>query len=178
MEMKSALNKKNKRIFRKLSAREKTIALVILAALLVGAWLPARIILSTSQSLEHRVFFLVPVYPKKVKVGDNLVFRHKNTNFINIGLNTENDRLIKKVGCRPGQILTRDADRLFSCNKREIGKALDKDSQGRALPQFEFNGPVLEDNFFMIGSNPRSFDSRYFGFVHADDILYKALPLW
>jgi type IV secretory pathway protease TraF len=178
MEMKSLSSKKNKRMFRKLSSREKTIALVILAALLVGAWLPARLIVSTSQSLEHRVFFLVPVNTKKIQAGDYLVFIHKDKKFVNKGLNTENDRLIKKVGCRPGQILTRDADSLFSCNKEELGKALDKDSKGQALPQFEFNGPVPEDNFFMIGSNPRSFDSRYFGFVHADDILYKALPLW
>jgi len=164
-------------MFRKLSSREKTIALVILAALLVGAWMPARIIVSTSKSLEHRVFFLVPVHTKKIKTGDYLVFRHKDTRFVKKGLNKENDRLIKKVGCTPGQALTRDSN-LFSCNKKELGKALNKDSQGRALPQFEFNGPVPDDNFFMIGSNPRSFDSRYFGFVHADDILYKALPLW
>lgn len=165
-------------MFRKLSSREKTIALVILAALLVGAWLPARIIVSTSPSLKHRVFFLVPVNIKKVETGDYLVFKHKETRFVNKGLNKENDRLIKKVGCCPGLILTRDADSMFSCNKKELGKALDKDSQGRDLPQFEFNGPVPKNNFFMIGSNPRSFDSRYFGFVHADDILYKALPLW
>jgi len=177
METKSPSNKENKRMFRKLSSREKTIALVILAALLVGAWLPARIIVSTSQSLEHRVFFLVPVNTKKIRTGDYLVFRHKDTRFVNKGLNKENDRLIKKVGCCPGQVLTRDMD-LFSCNKKELGKALDKDSQGRPLPQFEFNGPVPDDNFFMTGSNPRSFDSRYFGFIHADDILYKALPLW
>lgn len=164
-------------MFRKLSSREKTIALVILAALLVGAWLPARIIVSTSQSLEHRVFFLVPVNTRKIQAGDYLVFRHKDTDFVNKGLNKENDRLIKKVGCSPGQVLTRDSN-LFSCNKKELGKALAKDSQGRTLPQFESNGPVPEDNFFMIGSSPRSFDSRYFGFVHADDILYKALPLW
>lgn len=178
METKSASNKKNTRMFRKLSSREKTIALVILAALLVGAWLPARIIVSTSQSLQHRVFFLVPVQIKKIKPGDYLVFRHDDTTFVNRGLNPENDRLIKRVGCSPGQILTADTDRLFSCNKQELGKALDEDSQERSLPQFEFSGEVPEDNFFMIGSDPRSFDSRYFGFVHADDILYKALPLW
>jgi conjugative transfer signal peptidase TraF len=177
METKSPSNKGNKKMFRKLSSREKTIALVILAALLVGAWLPARIIVSTSQSLEHRVFFLVPVNTKKIRTGDYLVFRHKDTRFVNKGLNKENDRLIKKVNCSPGQVLTRDID-LFSCNKKELGKALNTDSRGRALPQFEFNGPLPDDNFFMIGSNPRSFDSRYFGFVHADDILYKALPLW
>jgi len=176
MGTKSVSNDENRKMFRKLSNREKTIALVILAALLVGAWLPARIIVSTSSSLQHRVFFLVPA--NRIRVGDYLVFRHRDRDFVKQGLNKDNDRLIKIVGCGPGQILTSDADRLFSCNKRKVGLALDKDSQGRPLPQFEFNGLVPDDNFFMIGSNPRSFDSRYFGFVHADDILYKALPLW
>lgn len=165
-------------MFRKLSSWEKTIALVILAALLVGALLPSRIIISTSQSLQHRVFFLVPVHTNKMETGDYLVFRHQDTSFINKGLKKDNDRLIKIVGCLPGQILKRDSDKLFSCNNKELGRALIKDSQGRSLPQFDFNGPVPINNFFMIGSNPRSFDSRYFGFVHADDILYKALPLW
>ena len=164
-------------MFRKLNSREKTLSVVVLAALLVGAWLPSRIIVSTSPSLHHRVFFLVPNL-KKIKTGDYLVFRHMDTTFVNKGLNTENDRLIIKVGCSPGQILTDDADRLFFCNKKKLGKALDKDSEGRQLPQFIFSDPVPDDNFFMIGSDPRSFDSRYFGFVHADDILYKALPLW
>ena len=171
-------SKNEKKFFRKLSNREKTIAVVVLAALLVGAWLPGKIIVSTSPSLNHRVFFMAPLQIRKIKIGDYLVFRHTETDFVHKGLNTENDRLIKAVGCRPGDLLTRDAGGLFTCNAKFLGKALVEDSQGRALPQFTFNGPVPENSFFMIGTDPRSFDSRYFGFVHADDILYKALPLW
>ena len=181
METKSALNKNNenkKRLFGKLNKREKTLAIVVLAALLVGAWLPQRIIVSTSPSLNHRVFFLTPVDTKKIKDGDYLVFRHKNTTFVHKGLNKENDRLIKEVGCSPDEILTKDADRQWYCGQKFIGKALEKDGKGRELPQFEFIGPVPDNSFFMVGTNPRSFDSRYFGFVHADDFLYKALPLW
>ena len=177
METKLSSNNK-KKLFQKLSNKEKTIALVVLAALLVGAWLPGRIIVSTSPSLQHRVFFMTSVNTKKIKTGDYLVFRHEDTAFVHKGLKPENDRLIKELGCGPGDVLISDADDLFSCNKKGLGKALDKDSQGRPLPQFQFNGPVPDDNFFMIGSDPRSFDSRYFGFVHADDILYKALPIW
>ena len=42
----------------------------------LGAWLPGRITVATSASLDHRVFFLLPVNPTKVELGDYLVFRH------------------------------------------------------------------------------------------------------
>lgn len=164
-------------MFRKLNNREKTLAIVVLAALLVGAWLPERIIVSTSPSLHHRVFFLVKARDK-FKTDDYLVFRHRDTAFVRKGLDQENDRLIKRFGCGPGEILTSNADKQYFCGQKLLGKALETDSNGRPLPLFQFAGPVPENNYFMMGINPRSFDSRYFGFVHADDILYKALPLW
>ncbi|MEA2115267.1 MAG: S26 family signal peptidase [Thermodesulfobacteriota bacterium] len=153
-------------------------ALVVLAALLVGAWLPSRIIVSTSPSLQHRFFFMTPVSTKNIKTGDYLVFKHKETDFVHKGLKEKNDHLIKEVGCSPSELLKNEANRLISCNKKILGKSLERDSTGKPLPQFRFNGLVPRNNFFMIGSDPRSFDSRYFGFVHADNVLYKALPLW
>ncbi len=177
MEMKSGSKNRDKKLFRKLNNPEKTLAIVVLAALLVGAWLPERIIVSTSPSLDHRVFFLTKAR-QPFKTGDYLVFHLKKTIFVHKGLDQENDRLIKRVGCSPGEVLTKNSDKQYFCNQRHLGKALTKDSKGRSLPLFQFTGSVPENNFFVVGTNPRSFDSKYFGFVHADDILYKALPLW
>lgn len=174
----SKSNRKNsRRRFIQLNNREKTLVIVVLAALLIGAWLPARIIVSTSPSLDHRVFFLTKA-KQNVQLGDYLVFRNKDSGFVQKGLNPENDRLIKKVGCCPGSYLSVNAERMFFCSQRRLGIALETDSEGRSLPVFRFSGKVPEESYFMVGTNPRSFDSRYFGFVHADDILYKALPLW
>ena len=177
MEMKSGSKNRDRKMFRKLNNREKTLAIVVLAALLVGAWLPERIIVSTSPSLNHRVFFLVKARDK-FKTGDYLVFQHRDTSFVRKGLDQENDRLIKRVGCGPGENLTSDADKQYFCGQKLLGKALETDSKGRPLPLFQFTGLVPESSYFVVGTNPRSFDSKYFGFVHADDILYKALPLW
>lgn len=168
--------KSKTKIFR-LNHREKTLVVVVLAALLVGAWLPERIIVSTSPSLKHRIFFLTRVN-SEIKIGDYLVFRHKDSGFVQKKLDPENDRMIKKVGCRPGEILSTDVERNYFCGQKMLGVALKTDSKGRSLPLFQFSGPVPEDSYFMVGTNPRSFDSKYFGFVHADDILYKALPIW
>lgn len=171
---------RTKKRFRKLNNREKILAIVVLAALLVGAWLPERIIISTSPSLQYRVFFLTKTkINKKFETGDYLVFRHKDTTFIHKGLDQENDRLVKKVGCSPGEILTKDtAKNEYFCEQTSLGTAMTTDSKGRTLPSFQFTGPIPESSYFVVGSNPRSFDSKYFGFVHADEILYKALPLW
>ncbi len=172
--------KTSKKIFQKLSVREKSIALVTLAAVLVGVWLPDRIIVSTSPSLTHRIFFLVPVNRQRIRIGEYLVFEDKDadTLFIRKGLNRNNNRLIKKVGCVPGDTLTRDANRGWHCGQAFFGYSLKTDSRGRRLPQFSFAGIIPADSFFMVGDTPRSFDSKYFGFIHADDFLYKALPLW
>ena len=177
MEMKSGSTNRDRKKFRKLNNREKTLAIVVLAALLVGAWLPERIIVSTSPSLRHRVFFLAKARDK-FKTSDYLVFRHRDTSFVRKGLDQKNDRLIKRVGCAPGENLISDAGKQYFCSQKFLGKALEADSKGRPLPLFKFKGLVPESSYFVVGTNPRSFDSKYFGFVHADDILYKALPLW
>ena len=171
-------NNEPRKLFRKLSGREKTLVIVFLAALLAGAWLPGRNIVATSASLNKRVFFLSLVNTHKIKTGDYLVFRHADTTFVLQGLNRENDRLIKQVGCGPGEALTSDVDRRFFCNGSFLGKAMEQDNSGRELPRFEYSGTVPADSYFMVGSNPRSYDSRYFGLIHADEILYKALQLW
>ena len=177
MEMRFGSTSRKKKLSWKLNSREKSLAIVVLAALLGGAWLPGRLIVSTSPSLEHRIFFLTRA-KDSITTGDYLVFRHKNTQFVHKGLEQENDRFVKKVGCCPGDMLSVDSKRTFYCSERQLGTALETDSKGRSLPIFDFTGVVPVNSYFMVGTNPRSFDSRYFGFIHADEILYKALPIW
>jgi len=161
----------------RLSRWEQTVVIVFLAFLLVGAWMPGRFTVATSGSLDHRVFFLLPA-PAKVELGDYLVFRHRDLSQVQSGLRSDHDQMIKKVGCLPGDYLIRDDANSFFCNGRLLGQALEADSKGRPLPQFSFNGPVPADKLFMIGTHPRSYDSKYFGYIDAHEILHKALPLW
>ncbi|WP_163338755.1 S26 family signal peptidase [Desulfopila sp. IMCC35008] len=169
-----------KRPLWQLNKKELSIVLVLLTGLIAGLVLPQRIIIATSDSLDHRIFFKVPVDTTRIKHGDYLLFRvqqGEHTPFIRKGL-TENNVLIKEVGCIPGDLLTRDADGVFFCKQNLLGKALTKDSKGNVLPVFDFNGPIPMGRFFMKGTNPRSFDSRYFGLIHDSAFLSKALPLW
>jgi type IV secretory pathway protease TraF len=157
--------------------REQAVAIVFLAFILAGAWLPGRMTVATSGSLEHRVFFLLPA-PAKVELGDYLVFRHQGLSQMQPGLRADHDQMIKKVGCLPGEQLTMDAANHFFCNGRSLGQALETDSKGRSLPIFSFNGPVPADKLFMVGTHPRSYDSKYYGFIDVHEISHQALPLW
>lgn len=174
----SSSNKK--RPLWRLNKREQRIALVLLAGLLAGLVLPQQIIVATCDSLNYRIFFKVPVDTAGIKLGDYLLFHlqeGEHQPFIRQGLR-ENNVLIKKVGCIPGDFLTKNDDGVFFCRQTRLGKALTTDSKGNVLPVFDFNGPVPKGSYFMIGTNPRSFDSRYFGLIHDDAFLSKALPIW
>ena len=161
----------------RLNRREQVMTLVVLASCLLGAWLPGQITVATSGSLDHRVFLLRPV-PAQIETGDYLVFRHRDLAQVRQGLGANREWMIKRVGCRPGERLQVDAQHRFSCDGRPLGSALATDSQGRPLPRFTHNGPVPAGQLFLVGTHPRSYDSRYFGFVDAREILHQALPLW
>ena len=161
----------------RLNRNEQVVALVVLASCLLGSWLPGRITVATSASLDHRVFLLRPV-PAQSETRDYLVFRHRDLAQVRPGLGANRERMIKRVGCRPGEWLHVDAENRFSCDGRPLGQALATDSQGRPLPRFTHNGPVPVGQLFLVGTHHRSYDSRYFGFVDAHEILHQALPLW
>ena len=161
----------------RLNRHERVVALIVLASCLLGSWLPGQITVATSASLDHRVFLLRPV-PEQIETGDYLVFRHRDLAQIRQGLGANPERMIKRVGCRPGEWLRVDAQHRFTCDGRPLGQALATDSKGRPLPRFTHNGPVPAGQLFLVGTHPRSYNSRYFGFVHAREILHQALTLW
>ena len=140
------------------------------AALAVGLWLPAHISVTLTPSLEHRIFFLTEPESMNFKEGDYLLF-HKQLD------KAQTDQLLKMVGCAPGQLL-RVANSEYYCGEKYLGHALANDSKGKPLPRFIFNGPVPVGSLFMVGNHPRSYDSKYFGFIHADSVFKKAYPIW
>lgn len=150
----------------RLSRREKQLILALLPFLLLGALIPGRLSVTTTPSLKYRVFFLgSKPLEHRIESGDYLLFPHKE------------DRLIKMVGCLPGDRLD-NIDGEFFCNGEPLGRALTTDSLGKALPRFQFNGVVPAGRLFMVGHHARSYDSRYMGFIDASDITHKAYPLW
>ena len=144
--------------------------MILTAALVLGLWLPAHISVTVTPSLGHRIFFLIEPESLDFKEGDYLLF-HKQL------YQAQTDQLLKIVGCAPGQLL-RVENSEYYCGEKYLAHALDHDSKGRPLSKFIYNGPVPAGSLFMVGNHPRSYDSKYFGFIHADSVLKKAYPIW
>ncbi|WP_303745465.1 S26 family signal peptidase [Enterobacter hormaechei] len=72
--------------------------------------------------------------------------------------------LVKRVGCMPGQYLSKLGYQFF-CDGDEIARAMLTDSEGVKLPVFTFSGPVPAGKAFVVGDTINSYDSRYWGFI-------------
>jgi len=81
--------------------------------------------------------------------------------------------LIKKVGCYPGDVLTFKGG-AFYCNGKRLGRAHPE----APAPPFKWNGRIPKGHYFLIGTHPRSFDSRYMGFFSLDRITGVLIPLY
>ncbi len=153
-------------------------ATLTLLILLVGFQIPRYFSISTTPSLNHRVFFLRPLPPlSTIQDGDYLVFTQPETVSQKFWLSDTTAPMIKMVGCVPGEHLLVEHQKII-CEGVFLGTLLEKDSKGHVLPRFAHNGTIPPGKLFMIGHHAQSFDSRYFGFIDAKNLLYKAIPIW
>jgi len=139
----------------------------ILCALLLIDLFMEKVSVTTSGSLKYRVFLKGrPGSPEK---GSYVMF-HINDRYYD-------EDVIKKVACMPGEEL-RVRQKAYSCEGLYLGKAKDKTREGEKLENFEFNGTVPQDRYFVTGSSKDSYDSRYYGFIPDEDIIASAYPLF
>ena len=137
------------------------------------------ILVAVTPSVNKRVFFAYKQLHPVFRTGDFVTFNEKSRldMFVKKGHLKNIHTLVKQIGCSPGELLSQST-RNWYCNGKYVGTALLEDSKGRRLPQFNFDGIVPAGSYFMVGTNPRSFDSKYYGFIHANEIIYKDIPLW
>ncbi len=86
--------------------------------------------------------------------------------------------LLKRVVGLPGQRVCRTG-RTITVDGVEMGDALDRDRNGRALPVWQGCRVVADGQFFLMNWDVRdSLDGRYFGPIPANSVIGRALPLW
>lgn len=84
--------------------------------------------------------------------------------------------LVKRIVAVPGQEVVIGRQGIFVNGRLQAqSMPLKADSAGRALPQISFSGRLAAGTYVVMGENPLSYDSRYFGPIPRSDVLER---LW
>jgi len=118
--------------------------MIILTVLIIGpivAVIPGKITISTTGSVDPKVFWSLSPDKKKIEID---TYIRANQDIRLPGIDCRPCSIVKRVGCLPGQHLT-NTGRAFFCDGRMIGRAL----KGKAHLIFNgiipFSGQTLED---------------------------------
>ncbi len=139
----------------------KRIALLGLLLAVIGLVMP-NLVVTYTDSVDYNVLWKSGKAPIK---GDLAFFPFQHEY---LG-DTELKLLTKRLRCMPGDRLETKG-RQHYCNGVLVSEALYKTIRRQPLTLFEYNGDIPNGMVFMLGDNPRSFDSRYNGFIKYDSL--------
>lgn len=143
---------------------------VIIGFVFVGAWITSNIVISTSDSLSKHVFWKTDSVPT---VGNYAEFKFEHEFIKAKGIS---DTFTKIIACGEGQTLRLDQGNYY-CDEKYIAYVRNESLSGDSLPVFVFNGVIPKHYGFMLGTNPYSGDSRYFGLIDLRTAK-RVIPLW
>ena len=161
------------------------IVIVIILLVIAGAAIPEYFAVTTTKSLNKRIYFINKgIRIEKLKTGDYVMFsllKSKQENDLPAKLikmieDDGKELQIKRIGCSAGEEVKNVGNDYF-CKSQLIAIAKDYSLGGERLKKFEFSGKIPKDDMFLVGDHIDSYDSRYFGFIKAKDIIAMVYPL-
>lgn len=161
------------------------IFIVIILIVIAGAAVPNYFAVTTTPSLNKRIFFIIKSKQiEKLKTGDYVMFSLLKSKpesdlppkLVRMIKDDGEDSEIKKIGCAAGEEL-KNIGNEFYCKNKLIAKAKEYSLGGERLKKFEFSGKIPKGDMFLVGDHVDSYDSRYFGFIKAKDIIATVYPL-
>ena len=129
--------------------------------------------LNDSQSLPENFFVLDKKKDLNTLAVNDVIgfhFKHKDDIYFDY-----NHNFIKKISCMAGSTLN-VKENTYYCDGKKIAVSRSLDSKGRKIEPFIFNGQIAKGEFFVLGTHYKSYDSRYWGFVHKEDII--GIAIW
>lgn len=162
--------------------KKRTILLLsLLLAGFAGSFLPARISVTLTPSVKHRIWWLSQD-TFQVRQGQYVLFHLPYSSLAGMVVpesvvSGEDIQAIKRVGCDEGEMLNRKG-RDFFCKEEFLGRAKEQSQNGEPLTPFLFSGRIPPGKVFLVGDHPDSFDSRYFGLVEKSNYLAWARPIF
>ena len=134
---------------------------LIVLSLLFFSYVIPRLALTETDSIKPKVLWRTYGVPKK---GDYVEFYLPEQSHCPLLGKT----VSKQIICSGGDYLQKKGDRFF-CNGVFFAEASRKEKPsvcGKGdVPDFAFDGVIPEGLFFVFGSHPLSYDSRYWGLV-------------
>lgn len=150
--------------------KRRAFELALICFVFVGGWISTKLLISTTDSLRQHVFWKTNDVPVAGQYAE-FKFNHEF-----IKAKGVDKTFTKRVACASGQTLTVKNSSYF-CDDKYLGYMREKGMSGDDLPAFIFNGKIPEHHGFMLGDNPYSGDSRYFGLIDLRTAK-RVIPLW
>lgn len=119
-------------------------------------------------------FGMLDVAPDTISQGDYVVLRWTGHDPNAVPHLTPGRKLVKKVGCAPGQHLEVN-EREVRCDGTLLGLVREKSLEGKPLKAALHNGAIKKGFYFLVGEHEASYDSRYLGLFRKKDIVGKFL---
>lgn len=158
-----------------------TISAVLLALVTAcGLWFQAhcRIVVDpqVTPSLDNRLF-LIDIDDRTPVTGAVFAFRTRGT----APVFPDGTQFAKVMAGVPGDTVEITADFAVLVNGTEVARGMPFfNGQDVEMIRRKFVGKkkLAADEYWMMGTNPKSFDSRYWGVMHEDQIIGRAYPFF
>lgn len=164
------------------------VAIVLLAAQAVSPW--GQLLVRFDESWPHHRFFWLVRHPDRYQRGDLVAFRmndrlisHLEPAEVRQRPYIRNGKLfLKQLVGMPGDQVTiipldPERDRII-INDRPVADTIGRDRLGNPIKTARLANRIPEHQYFVMLTHPRSFDSRYYGYVSLDMIEGRVIPLW
>jgi len=124
-----------------------------------------RVVIVRGKSVPHTVLFSSP--GAVARMGDYVtVTVYPDTHAVI----DKRSVFLKRVACDSGQFIELVNDTFF-CDDHRLGGFVRETLDGRPLQPWPGGVVIPDGKAFIMGSHPRSFDSRYFGLVRKEDLI-------
>jgi len=135
------------------------------------------------QCLPYTTYIVSVGRPEEMRRGDVMAYfprgrmGHGFDKWIDARNSTYGRFAVKEIGAVPGDILEIRQDVAY-VNNHKIGKMDLVAKLGKQPGYFDRVERVPVGQYLMIGTEPRSYDGRYWGFIKYGDFVGKAYPIW
>lgn len=152
---------------------------LLLGIAVAGGYLMERYRLGVDSQIEKCLpgytFFLVDTWDKDLVRDRIYSFRARGM----LPFFPDGTRMVKILRGLPGDAVEIDQGSVVRVNGQEIARGLPLVAQlGAQAAQFMGATTLTEGRYWFMGENPVSFDSRYWGAVHQEQIIGRAYPLF